>query len=178
MSIQETRRDQGEALGEFECMNALAAVAKRRFIASSARGQEDGLWGSSPKSARNAPERESELALSAEGRATGKPRHGQVDPHTSVFCRSPVGSTRFAWERCPGGALGGQPGPSWGGTGRPYAPSAGTRVRWITLSIVSRSARPEFPTAQLRDHLNHRGAGGRKAPGAVFYLAATIHGPD
>src|SRR5262252_1368626 len=41
----------------------------------SARGQENGLWGSSSKSARNAPERESVLALSAAGRALFKPRH-------------------------------------------------------------------------------------------------------
>jgi hypothetical protein len=67
-------------LGEFECMNAPAAAAKRLFVVLSAAGQENGLWDFTSASARNAPERESVLALSAAVQASFKPRHNQTDP--------------------------------------------------------------------------------------------------
>jgi hypothetical protein len=50
-------------------MNALIAMAKRPSVVLSAAGQENGSWGFSPASARNAPERESVFALSAAGQA-------------------------------------------------------------------------------------------------------------
>jgi hypothetical protein len=61
-------------------MNAPAAAVKRRFIASSAEGEENGSWGFTPASARNAPEQESAFALSAAVQALFKPRHNPIDP--------------------------------------------------------------------------------------------------
>jgi hypothetical protein len=61
-------------------MNAPAAEVKRRFIASSVAGQENGSRGFSPVSARNAPEQERVFALSAAAQALFKPRHNQTDP--------------------------------------------------------------------------------------------------
>ena len=62
-------------LGEFECLNAPAAAAKRQLIVLSAAGLENGLSGFTPASARNALERENVLALSAAVQAPFRPRH-------------------------------------------------------------------------------------------------------
>jgi hypothetical protein len=61
-------------------MNAPAAAAKRLFIVLSAAGRENGTWGFTSANARDAPERESVLALSAEVQGPFKPRHNQTDP--------------------------------------------------------------------------------------------------
>jgi hypothetical protein len=64
-------------LGEFECLNAPAAAAKRVLIVLSAAGLENGLCDFTT-SARSAPERESVLALSAAVQAPFKPGHNQT----------------------------------------------------------------------------------------------------
>ena len=60
-------------------MNALIAMAKRLSIVLNAMGQESGLWDFISATAKNAPERESALVLSAAGQVF-KHRHNQTDP--------------------------------------------------------------------------------------------------
>jgi len=57
-------------------MNALIAMAKRLSIVSNAMGRESGLRDFISATAKNAPERESALVLSA---ASFKHRHNQTD---------------------------------------------------------------------------------------------------
>jgi hypothetical protein len=61
-------------------MSALVAAAKRPSIVLNATGQECGLPGFTPVSAKSALERESVPALSAAEQASFKPRHNQTDP--------------------------------------------------------------------------------------------------
>src|SRR5215468_11720796 len=67
-------------LGEFECMNALTAMAKRLSVALNAMDQASGLWVFMPATAKNAQERERALVLSAAGQASFRHRHNQTDP--------------------------------------------------------------------------------------------------
>ena len=60
-------------------MNALIAIAKRLSSVLNAMGQESSLRDFTSATAKNAPERESALVLSAAGQAF-KYRHNQTDP--------------------------------------------------------------------------------------------------
>jgi hypothetical protein len=60
-------------------VNAPAAAAKRLFSVLSVAGQENSLRGFTSANVRNAPERESVLALSAAAQVPFKPRLNQTE---------------------------------------------------------------------------------------------------
>ena len=74
------REEFTRGLGEFECMSAIIAAAKRLSFVIDAADQESALWDFKSTSAKNAPERESALVLPAAGQALFKLRHNQTDP--------------------------------------------------------------------------------------------------
>ena len=58
----------------------LIATAKKLSIVLNAMGLESGLWDFLVATAKNVPERESALVLSAAGQASFKRHHNQTDP--------------------------------------------------------------------------------------------------
>jgi hypothetical protein len=67
-------------------MNAIIAAAKRRSFVLNAADQESGFWDFKSTSAKNAPELESALVLSATGQALFKSRYNQIDSLPTARC--------------------------------------------------------------------------------------------